>query len=103
MRSFRSRNPVPIGAAFVVLTLLAMYLSFNVGKISFVSGPTYHAAFSEAAGLRAGDKVRVGGVAVGQHLIAATDPGRGRNRGRFRDANEIETELTHADLTVASR
>jgi phospholipid/cholesterol/gamma-HCH transport system substrate-binding protein len=66
MRSFRSRNPVPIGAVFIVLTLLAMYLSFNVGKISFVSGPTYKAAFSEAAGLRVGDKVRVGGVAVGQ-------------------------------------
>jgi phospholipid/cholesterol/gamma-HCH transport system substrate-binding protein len=52
--------------AFIVVILLAMYLSFNIGKISFVSGPTYHAAFSEAAGLRAGDKVRVGGVAVGQ-------------------------------------
>lgn len=66
MRSFRSRDPVPIGAVFIVLALVAMYLSFNVGKISFVSGPTYQAAFSEAAGLRAGDKVRVGGVAVGQ-------------------------------------
>jgi phospholipid/cholesterol/gamma-HCH transport system substrate-binding protein len=66
MRSFRSRNPVPIGAAFLAVTLLAMYLSFNIGKISFISGPTYTAAFSEAAGLRPGDKVRVGGVAVGQ-------------------------------------
>jgi phospholipid/cholesterol/gamma-HCH transport system substrate-binding protein len=66
MRSFRSRNPVPIGVAFILVTLLAMYMSFNIGKISFVSGPTYQAAFSEAAGLRAGDTVRVGGVAVGQ-------------------------------------
>jgi phospholipid/cholesterol/gamma-HCH transport system substrate-binding protein len=66
MRSFRSRNPVPIGIAFIIVTLLAMYLSFNIGKLSFVSGPTYKAAFSEAAGLRPGDKVRVAGVAVGQ-------------------------------------
>ncbi|MCU1592386.1 MAG: hypothetical protein JWP11_3642 [Frankiales bacterium] len=66
MRSFRSRNPAPIGAAFIVMVLLAMYLSFNIGKISFVSGPTYRAAFSESAGLRVSDKVRIGGVAVGQ-------------------------------------
>ncbi|MDT7546554.1 MAG: phospholipid/cholesterol/gamma-HCH transport system substrate-binding protein [Actinomycetota bacterium] len=66
MRSFRSRDPVPIGIAFIAVVLVAMYLSFNIGKISFVSGPTYNAAFSEAAGLRPGDKVRVGGVAVGQ-------------------------------------
>jgi len=64
--SFRSRDPLPIGVAFVVVMLLAMYLSFNVGSISFVSGPTYRAAFSEAAGLRAGDAVRVGGISVGK-------------------------------------
>ena len=64
--SFRSRDPLPIGIAFVVVVLLAMYLSFNIGSISFVSGETYRAAFAEAAGLRAGDAVRVGGVAVGQ-------------------------------------
>ncbi len=64
--SFRSRDPLPIGIAFVVLMLLVMYLSFNVGRISFVSGPTYKAAFSEAAGLRAGDAVRVGGISVGK-------------------------------------
>ena len=66
MRSFRSRNPVPIGAVFVVVTLLTMYLSFDLAKLSFISGPTYTAAFTEAAGLHKGDKVRVGGVAVGQ-------------------------------------
>ena len=64
--SFRSRDPLPIGIAFVVAMLLLMYLSFNVGKISFVSGPTYKAAFSEAAGLRPGDAVRVGGISVGK-------------------------------------
>ena len=64
--SFRSRDPLPIGIAFVVVMLIAMYLSFNVGRISFVSGPTYKAAFSEAAGLRPGDAVRVGGISVGK-------------------------------------
>ena len=64
--SFRSRDPLPLGIAFVVVVLLAMYLSFNIGSISFVSGESYRAAFSEAAGLRTGDAVRVGGVAVGQ-------------------------------------
>ena len=64
--SFRSRDPLPIGIAFVVVMLLLMYLSFNIGKISFVSGKTYTAAFAEAAGLRVGDAVRVGGVGVGQ-------------------------------------
>jgi phospholipid/cholesterol/gamma-HCH transport system substrate-binding protein len=64
--SFRSRDPLPIGIAFVVAMLLLMYLSFNIGSISFVSGQRYTAAFAEAAGLRTGDAVRVGGVAVGQ-------------------------------------
>jgi phospholipid/cholesterol/gamma-HCH transport system substrate-binding protein len=64
--SFRSRDPLPIGIAFVVAMLVLMYLSFNIGKISFVSGPTYKAAFSEAAGLRPGDAVRVGGISVGK-------------------------------------
>ena len=64
--SFRSRDPLPIGIAFVVVVLLGMYLSFNIGSISFVSGEKYTAAFAEAAGLRHGDAVRVGGVSVGQ-------------------------------------
>jgi phospholipid/cholesterol/gamma-HCH transport system substrate-binding protein len=64
--SFRSRDPLPIGIAFVVVVLIMMYLSFNIGRISFVSGQTYTAAFAEAAGLRVGDAVRVGGIAVGQ-------------------------------------
>ncbi len=58
-------NPVPIGVAFVAAVLVLLVAAFNLNRLPFTSGTTYSAAFTEAAGLRAGDKVRVAGVTVG--------------------------------------
>lgn len=63
---FRDMNPVPIGVVSVVVLLLLLVLSFNLNKLPFTSGRTYSAAFAEAAGLRSGDQVEVGGVSVGK-------------------------------------
>lgn len=66
MRSARALDPRPIGAAFLVLVVLAMFTALNVRSLPFVGGgQEFSAAFSEAAGLRAGNDVRVGGVRVG--------------------------------------
>lgn len=67
MRSFSSRNPIVIA----VLGLLAITL---VGGLVFFSdrlpviggGTTYRAYFTEAAGLKTGNEVRIAGVKVGQ-------------------------------------
>lgn len=63
----RSLNPMPVGLAFIALIAVLVYFAFNLGKVPFVGGGTsYSAAFAEAAGLRAGNDVRVGGVKVGE-------------------------------------
>jgi phospholipid/cholesterol/gamma-HCH transport system substrate-binding protein len=67
MRSFRSRNPIPIGIvsiAVIVLALLAAVYSDDLPIIG--AGTTYSAEFSEAAGLQADDEVRIAGVKVGK-------------------------------------
>jgi phospholipid/cholesterol/gamma-HCH transport system substrate-binding protein len=60
-------NPQPIGAAFIALVLVLMYVAFNISSLPFLGGGTaYSAQFAEAAGLRKGDAVRVAGVDVGK-------------------------------------
>ena len=63
--SFRSLNPAPVGALFIVGVLSLLYFTFTLQNLSFIKGRTFTAAFSEAAGLREGDKVRVAGLDVG--------------------------------------
>jgi phospholipid/cholesterol/gamma-HCH transport system substrate-binding protein len=66
MRQFRDMNPVPIGVISIVVLVALVVLSFNLTKLPFAAGHHYSAAFSEAAGLRPGDQVQIGGVVVGK-------------------------------------
>ncbi len=64
---FRERNPVPIGAAGLLVIALMLFLAFNVSSLPLVGGGDhYRAAFSEAGGLLKGDDVRIAGVKVGK-------------------------------------
>lgn len=64
---FSSRNPTTIGAIGLVLIGLFLWAAFNAGKLPIIGGGTqYSAAFTEAAGLKEGDDVRIAGVKVGQ-------------------------------------
>ena len=66
-RQVRSLNPMPIGIGVIVLVVVLMWTALNVGRLPFLGGGTeYSAAFSEAAGLKAGNDVMVGGVKVGE-------------------------------------
>lgn len=65
---FRERNPVPIALiSFAVIGLL-IALALSLDRIPFLGGGTHThtAAFSEAAGLRSGEEVRIAGVKVGK-------------------------------------
>lgn len=63
----RAVNPVPVGAAFLAVLVLFVFLAFNVRSLPFVgAGTTYSAYFAEIAGLRKGDRVRIAGIDVGQ-------------------------------------
>src|SRR2546430_2748896 len=67
MRSFRSRNPIPIGLigiAVIALALIAAVFSDDLPIIG--GGTTYSAEFSEAAGIKPDDEVRIAGVKVGK-------------------------------------
>lgn len=66
MRSFNERNPVTIAVVGIVVVVLVVLGVFYWQKLPFVdTGTTYHAEFSEAAGLQSGDDVTVAGVKVG--------------------------------------
>ena len=66
IRAFREMDPVPIGVIFLVVMVVLLLLSFNLGKLPFTSGTGYSAAFARADGLRKGDRVMIGGVVVGK-------------------------------------
>ncbi|HEY0539143.1 MAG TPA: MCE family protein [Actinoallomurus sp.] len=64
MGPFRERNPLPIGIAGLAVVGLLALLAFNLQRFS--GGTGYSAAFSEAAGLKPGEEVRIAGVKVGK-------------------------------------
>ncbi|MFD2422251.1 MCE family protein [Amycolatopsis pigmentata] len=67
MKSFQSRNPVPIAITGLVIMALGLVVALNADSLPIIgAGTTYSADFSEAAGLKDGDEVRVAGVKVGK-------------------------------------
>jgi len=67
MRSFRSRNPIPIGIAGIVVIALGLTVAMFSDDLPIIGGGTsYSAEFSEAAGLQPDDEVRIAGVKVGK-------------------------------------
>ncbi|MGH8870345.1 MAG: MCE family protein [Actinomycetes bacterium] len=101
MRPFRERNPVPIGAAGLTTLALLVAAAFNVEKIPLIGGgETYHAAFSEAAGLREDDEVRVAGVKVG--AVDAVELAGDHVRVSFRvEDDEVHVgERTRASIRI---
>lgn len=66
MKAFRERNPLVIGTAGLAVLAAAAGVALNAKNLAvFGAGPSYSAAFSEAAGLRSGEDVTVAGVVVG--------------------------------------
>jgi len=66
-RPFRDRNPVTIGAISLSVIAALVLLAFNAQSLPFIGGGTvYRAQFTEAAGLKPDDPVRIAGVKVGK-------------------------------------
>ena len=64
---FTHRDPFRIGLIGLIVIALALLVAMKPTILPFVgNGHTYEAYFSEAAGLRSGDDVRVAGVNVGR-------------------------------------
>jgi phospholipid/cholesterol/gamma-HCH transport system substrate-binding protein len=66
VKSFRERRPGPIGVIGTVVLLGLAALVYFFPDLPGISGTTYEAEFSEAAGLRQDDEVRVAGIKVGE-------------------------------------
>lgn len=60
------RSPMVAGALGIMLVLLATMAAFSLDRLPILgAGSNYTAHFSEAAGLEAGNEVRIAGVKVG--------------------------------------
>lgn len=73
-KPFSSRNPTTIGAIGLVIIAVLLWAAFNASKLPIIGGgTTYTAYFTEDAGLRPNDDVRVAGVKVGTVSSATLD------------------------------
>ncbi|MBB4688708.1 MCE family protein [Amycolatopsis jiangsuensis] len=92
IRPFRSRSPMKVGLVTASVLLVLGLLTFFSDDLPLVGGgTTYHAEFTEAAGLRSGDEVRVAGVKVGE--VTAVDLA----------GDHVDVEFRVRDTWVGSR
>jgi virulence factor Mce-like protein len=86
-KPFRDRNPVTIGAISLTVIVALVFLAFNAQSLPLIGGGTvYKAQFSEAAGLKADDPVRVAGVKVGKVEGLSLEKGAVTVEFRVKDA-----------------
>jgi virulence factor Mce-like protein len=86
-RPFRDRNPVVIGAISLAVITALVLLAFNAQSLPFIGGGTvYRAQFSEAAGLKPDDPVRIAGVKVGKVEGLSLEDGAVTVEFRVKDA-----------------
>lgn len=55
-----------LGVISLALMLLVLVASFNIQKLPWLRGTTYHAELTDASGLRKGSEVQVAGIRVGR-------------------------------------
>lgn len=65
-KMFRERNPLPLGLIVIAWLVVSVLLVLNVDSVLRLYGRQYEAVLPEAAGLTAGDPVRVSGLDVGR-------------------------------------
>jgi virulence factor Mce-like protein len=86
-KPFRDRNPVTIGAISLTVIFALVFLAFNAQSLPLIGGGTiYKAQFSEAAGLKPDDVVRVAGVKVGKVESLSLERGAVTVEFRVKDA-----------------
>jgi hypothetical protein len=103
MTPFRERNPVVIGAISLAVLAGLLLVSFKASSLPVIGGgDVYHAAFSEAGGLRANDEVRIAGVRVGKVEAVELDGDHVRVTFRVDQGAEFGQE-TLAAIKVKTR
>ena len=99
MTPFRERNKTVIGSVGLLLILLLLVVAFSADKLPIIGGGTvYKAEFSEAAGLRPTDEVRIAGVKVGK--VTGVDLAGDKVLVKFRVKNADFGKTSRADIRI---
>ena len=87
MKSFQSRNPVPIAVTGLIVMVLGFIVALNADSLPIIgAGTTYTADFTEAGGLKPDDEVRIAGVKVGKVTDVELDGAQVKVSFRVSDA-----------------
>lgn len=67
MKSFQTRNPIPVAIIGIVVILVGLLAAYNTDRLPIIGrGTIYQAEFTNAAGIRKGNPVKIAGVVVGR-------------------------------------
>jgi phospholipid/cholesterol/gamma-HCH transport system substrate-binding protein len=92
LKPIRERNPIGVAVAGLAILAALALLAYFSGNVPLIGGGTgYTADFAEAAGLQAGNEVRVAGVTVG------------RVTGVSLDGNKVAVAFTVKNAWVGDR
>lgn len=102
MRSFRDRNPYAVGIVSMLLIGAVTGAAFLVGLLHLLEHTyTMEGSFTDAAGLRVGDDVKVAGVKVGRVTEIDADRARGLVQVQWVINNGVEIrEGAGADIAL---
>ncbi len=89
-----------LGAVSIAVLLLVMVASFNIQKLPWLRGTTFHAELTDASGLRTGAEVQVAGVRVGR--VSKLDIGTSKVIADFDVKNAKLGRSTRASVEVKS-
>lgn len=99
MKSFTERNPLIIGAVFLVLVAVGVVGALGLNAGVFKGRYEVSARFADAAGLRSGDRVRVAGVPAGQVASVHEEDGQVEVTLQVDDGVELSGD-TRAEVIV---
>jgi phospholipid/cholesterol/gamma-HCH transport system substrate-binding protein len=86
MKPFRERNPVTVAVVGLAVLIVLALVAYRADDLPLIGGgTTYTADFSDAAGLRSGNEVRVAGVKVGKVTGVGLDGAKVKVAFRVRD------------------
>lgn len=99
MKSFTERNPMIIGTVVLVVIALGVVSALGLNAGVFKGRYSVSARFSDAAGLRPGDRVRVAGVPAGQVASVHEEDGQVEVTMDVDDGVELSGD-TRAEIVV---
>lgn len=87
LKPMKERNPVAVSLVGLLVLALIGLAAYNADSLPLIGGgTTYTADFSESAGLRDGDEVRIAGVKVGEVSGVSLDGAKVKVAFKVKDA-----------------